>query len=312
MSLQAGLKPSRIAVIGAGAVGATTAYTLFLRERAAEIVLIDVNREKVFGEAFDMQHGRPFVGGVKIWAGDYADCSSADIVIITAGVAQRPGETRQALLTRNAHIVREVVDSVVHCTRQAILLVATNPVDVMSYVAWKQSGLASPRVIGSGTVLDSARFRYLLGDELGVDPRSVHGHIIGEHGDTEVPLWSKTNIAGVPVQLPEGTRDSIYRQTRDAAYRVIEAKGYTSYAIALALDRICAAILHDEHAVLNVSTLLRDYHGISDVYMGVPCVVGRDGVERVIDMPLDEVELVNLRKSAEELSARIASSQVSE
>ncbi|MCL6631975.1 MAG: L-lactate dehydrogenase [Alicyclobacillus herbarius] len=298
-------KPTRIVVIGAGAVGATTAYTLLLRNRADEIVLLDVNADKARGEALDMQHGRPFTGGSKVWAGDYSDCADADIVIVTAGVAQRPGETRQELLSRNVTIVRSVVEQVIAYNDHGILLMATNPVDVLSYVAWRVSGWPAERVIGSGTVLDSARFRFRLGQELGVDARSVHAHILGEHGDTEVAAWSKTNVAGVPVQLPEDQKQRIYTETRDAAYEIIRAKGSTSYAIALALDRICAAILSDEHAVLNVSTRLMDYHGISNLYMGVPCVVDRTGVVRIIDLPLTDDELTLLHRSAAELSKRI-------
>ncbi|WP_206922466.1 L-lactate dehydrogenase [Alicyclobacillus suci] len=303
--MQTIVKPRRIAVVGAGAVGSTTAYTLFLRERATEIVLVDNNADKARGEALDMQHGRPFAGGVKVWSGDYRDCQDADIVIVTAGVSQQPGETRQALLARNATIVQQIVQEVTRYNETGILLIATNPVDVLSYVAWRTSGWSTERVIGSGTVLDSARFRHLLGEHFTVDPRSVHAHVIGEHGDTEVPVWSTTNVAGVPVELPGMQKADISAKTRDAAYDIIMAKGYTSYAIALALDRICAAILHDEHAVLNVSTLLSDYHGVSDVYMGVPCVVGRQGVERVVTLPLAEAEMRNFRHSAQTLAARI-------
>jgi L-lactate dehydrogenase len=300
-------RPTRIVIIGAGAVGTTTAYTLLLRGRAKEIVLIDNRVEKAKGEALDMQHGRPFTGSVEVWPGDYSDCTDANIIIISAGVAQRPGETRQELLARNAEILKSVIREVTRYNQKGIILVATNPVDVLSYIAWKQSGLPYERVIGSGTVLDSARFRYQLGQELLVDPRSVHAHIIGEHGDTEVAVWSKTNIAGVPVQLPEETKQLIYTRTRDAAYEIIQEKGCTSYAIALALDRICAAILHDEQTVLNVSTLLKDFHGISDVYMGVPCVVGHKGIHRIIDLPLDDAELSGLKHSAAELLTRIRS-----
>ncbi|MCL6446296.1 MAG: L-lactate dehydrogenase [Alicyclobacillus sp.] len=270
-------KPSRIVIIGAGAVGATTAYTMLLRERADEIVLIDANAEKARGEALDMQHGRPFTGGTQVINGDYPDCAEADIIIITAGVGQRPGESRQQLLARNVGVITNVVRDVKSNNATGILLVATNPVDVLTYVAWREIGWPAERVIGSGTVLDSARFRYQLGRTLGVDARSVHAHIIGEHGDTEVAVWSKANVAGIPIRLPATTEQAIYKQTRDAAYDIIQAKGYTSYAIALALDRICAAILHDERAVLNVSTLLKEYGGIADVYMGVPCVVGITG-----------------------------------
>ncbi|KRW92454.1 lactate dehydrogenase [Alicyclobacillus tengchongensis] len=298
-------KPTRIVVVGAGAVGATTAYTLFLRSRATEIVLIDTNVRKANGEVLDMQHGLPFVGGSRIWVGTYQDCADADIVIVTAGVAQRPGETRQQLLVRNVRIMRDVVGQLRSYNFQGILLVATNPVDVLSYVANKEANLPAGHVIGSGTVLDSARFRFLLGSELGVDPRSVHAHIIGEHGDTEVPVWSTANVVGTLIDLTAEKRRRVALQTRKAAYEIIESKGYTSYAIALALDRICTAILYDEHAVLNVSTLLHEYRGISDVYMGVPCVIGASGVENVIDLPLSVRKQTAFEASARELRARI-------
>ncbi len=305
MSTEFRSKPKRIVVIGAGAVGSTTAYTLFLRKRAEEIVLIDVAKQKALGDALDMSHGLPFVGGIKLWAGEYPDCAEADIIIVTAGAAQRPGETRQDLLEKNSHIIQGIIKEVVAHNQHGIILMATNPVDVLSYLAWKTSGWESHRVIGSGTLLDSARFRYLIGNELGVDPRSVHAHIVGEHGDTELPVWSRANITGVPIELDAQEQASIFEQTKLAAYQIIEAKGYTSYAIALALDRICAAILSDEHTVLNVSALLDDYHGISDTYLGVPCVIGRSGIERIIDLGPSASELELLRASANALKQRI-------
>jgi L-lactate dehydrogenase len=299
------LKPKRIVVIGAGEVGSTTAYTLLLRNRADEIVLIDVAKDKALGDALDMSHGIPFVGGVKVWAGTYADCATADLIIITAGTAQRPGETRQDLLGRNSSIISQIVKEVTTYNHTGILLMATNPVDVLTYLAWKVSGWDASKVIGSGTLLDSARFRYLIGTKLSVDPRSVHAHIVGEHGDTELPVWSRANITGVPIDINAEERELIFQQTKQAAYQIIEAKGYTSYAIALALDRICTAILSNEHAVLSVSSLLQDYHGISDVYLGVPCVIGRSGIERVIDLGPSNEELQMLQQSAKALRERI-------
>lgn len=296
---------SRIVVIGAGAVGATCAYTLFLRQRAAEIVLIDTRKEKAHGDALDMNHGMPFVGSTKVWAGDYADCEGAEIVVITAGTAQAPGETRLDLLKRNASIVRDIVRRVCEYNTDGVLLVATNPVDILSYLAWKESGWPANRVLGTGTLLDTARFRYLISQVANVDPRSIHAHIIGEHGDSELPVWSRANIAGVPVELDDVRKDEIFHQTRDAAYEIIQAKGATYYAIALAVDRICTAILKNESSVLNISALLTDYCGISDVYLGVPAVIGSRGVSRLI--PLDPVasELELLQKSAETLKRNI-------
>ena len=300
-------KKTRIVVIGTGAVGSTTAYTLLLRERMDELVLIDANKEKAEGDALDMNHGQPFLGQVKVWAGTYEDCREADIIIITAGAAQRPGESRIDLLKRNVAIFESITTQVLEHNTDGILLIASNPVDIMSYFTWKKSGWPVERVIGSGTLLDSARFRYLIGDKLKIDPRSVHAHIVGEHGDSEVPLWSLANIAGTELHLDEEDRQEIFTNTRDAAYQIIEAKGATYYAIALALDRICTAILRNEASVLNVSTLLHDYHGIDDVYMGVPCIVDRSGVRDVLPLHINYNEKQLLHKSADKLKGLIQS-----
>jgi len=296
---------TRIVVIGVGAVGSTTAYTLLLRGRMDELVLIDANQQKAEGDALDMNHGLPFLSQANVWAGTYADCADADIIIITAGAAQKPGESRIDLLKRNIAIFESITDKVLAYNKDGILLIASNPVDVMSYFTWKKSGWPVERVIGSGTLLDSARFRYLIGDQLSVDPRSVHAHIIGEHGDSELPVWSLANIAGTELSLTEKEKETIFKNTRDAAYKIIEAKGATYYAIALALDRICTAILHNEAAVLNVSTLLKDYHGISDVYLGVPCIIDRSGVREVLTLPLNDTEKEKLKQSADKLKGLI-------
>jgi L-lactate dehydrogenase len=295
------LKKTRIVVIGVGAVGSTTAYTLLLRERMDELVLIDANKGKAMGDALDMNHGLAFLGKAKVWAGDYEDCADADIVIITAGVAQRPGESRVDLLKRNVAIFEQITDEVLKYNKDGILLIASNPVDVMSYFTWKKSGWPSQRVIGSGTLLDTARFRYLIGNKLTIDPRSVHAHIIGEHGDSELPVWSHANLAGAEISLSNEDKEEIFHNTKDAAYRIIEAKGATYYAIALALDRICTAILKNEAAVLNVSTLLNNYHGVSDVYLGLPCVVDRSGVREILPLTLNDQEKELLRKSGDKM-----------
>lgn len=300
------MKKSKVVVIGVGAVGSTTAYTLLLRSRMDELVLIDANAGKAVGDALDMNHGMPFLGQTKVWAGTYEDCKDADIVIITAGAAQRPGEPRLNLLKRNIEIYESIVSEVLKYNDDGILLIATNPVDIMSYFCWKKSGWPVNRVIGSGTLLDSARFRYLIGEKLNLDPRSVHAHIIGEHGDSELPVWSLANVAGSALALSDEEKQDIYIHTRDAAYEIIEAKGATYYAIALALDRIVTAILNDESAVLNVSTLVKDYHGVSDVYVGLPCVVDRQGVREVLDIPLTPEEEQLLQASANKLKELIA------
>lgn len=301
------LKKTRIVVIGVGSVGSTTAYTLLLRARMDELVLIDANQGKAVGDALDMNHGLPFLGKAKVWAGSYEDCNDADIIIITAGVSQRSGESRIDLLKRNVSIYESITDEVLKHNKDGILLIASNPVDIMSYFTWKKSGWPARRVIGSGTLLDSARFRYLIGDKLGIDSRSIHAHIVGEHGDSELPLWSLANIAGTEILLTDQEKQEIFVNTRDAAYKIIEAKGATYYAIALALDRICTAILKNEAAVLNVSTLLTGYHGISDVYLGVPCVVDSSGVKETLSLQMDPNEELLLQKSADKLKGLIRS-----
>ena len=298
-------RKTRIVVIGVGAVGSTTAYTLLLRERMDELVLIDANKEKATGDALDMNHGLPFLGKAKVWAGSYEDCIEADIIVITAGVAQRPGESRVGLLKRNVAIFESITDEVLKYNKDGILLIASNPVDIMSYFTWKKSGWPVNRIIGSGTLLDSARFRYLIGDKLSIDPRSVHAHIVGEHGDSELPLWSLANIAGTDILLDEEDKQEIFTNTRDAAYQIIASKGATYYAIALALDRICTAILRNEASALNVSTLLTNYHGISDVYLGVPCIVDRSGVREVLALNINDEEKQLLQKSADKLKGLI-------
>lgn len=300
-------KKTRIVVIGVGAVGSTTAFTLLLRKRMDELVLIDANNAKAVGDALDMNHGLPFIGQVKVWAGTYEDCKDADIIVITAGAAQRQGESRIDLLKRNVSIFESITDEVLKYNTTGIILIASNPVDVMSYFTWKKSNWPTNRIIGSGTLLDSARFRYLIGERLKIDPRSVHAHIVGEHGDSELPLWSLSNVAGSQLALTEEDKEDIFLNTRDAAYQIIDAKGATYYAIALALDRICTAILRNEGAVLNVSTLLNNYHGVSDVYLGVPCIVDRTGIREILNITLSDKEKSLLHKSADKLKGIINS-----
>ncbi len=294
-------KKTRIVVIGVGAVGSTTAYTLMLKRRMDELVLIDSNKNKAIGDALDMNHGLPFIGKAHVWAGTYEDCAGADIVIITAGAAQKPGESRIDLLKRNVAVFESITTEVLKYNKTGIILVATNPVDVLSYFTWKKSGWPSNRVIGSGTLLDSARLRYLISEHFKVDPRSVHAHIVGEHGDSELPLWSLSNIAGSKVNLDREQKDEIFKNTKDAASQIIHTKGATYYAIALALDRICTAILRNEGAVLNVSTLVHDFHGISDVYIGVPCIVDLSGVRQTLKIKINEEEKSQLTASADKL-----------
>lgn len=299
---------NRIAVIGCGHVGATSAYALMMSGVARELVLVDLNRELAEGEAMDLQHAVPMGRPVSVWAGDYADAARAAIVVITAGVGSRPGETRLDLSGRNVRVVRDCMKQLLAEGFDGIVLMTTNPVDVLAQVAQEEPGLPVSRVIGSGTVLDSARLRAMLGAALGVEARSVHAYVIGEHGDSEIAAWSSAHVAGVHLRefcrnakTPCPDFDALLARVRRAAPEIISHKGYTSFAIASCVASICEAILRDERSVLPVSTLLHGQYGISEVYLSLPCVVGRGGVERVIELPLDEAEQMGLRASAEVL-----------
>jgi len=309
-------RPVRVVIVGAGGVGATCAYALMLNGAASEIVLIDANRERAEGEAMDLNHGMPFARPARVWAGDYSDCANADIVVITAGAAQRPGETRLDLTQRNAQVFQQVVPQIVEATRQAILLIATNPLDTMTYVAWKLSGLPASRVIGSGTILDSARFRYLLSQRFGVEPRSVHAYIIGEHGDSQIAVWSLANIAGIRLDdfcrlndcaIDEDAKATIALNARSAAYEIIRRKGATYYAIGVGLVRIVEAIVHDQNSVLTVSSLVQGMYGLGGVCLSLPSVVNQQGIARVLELPLSAAERSALEKSARIIQETIAS-----
>jgi L-lactate dehydrogenase len=306
--------PSRVAVVGVGNVGSSFAYALVLSGLASELVLIDRDTRRAEGEAMDLAHAVPFTKPIRVWAGDYADCAGAAVTVITAGVAQRPGESRRDLVSRNAAIMGAIVPQVAEANPDGIILVTTNPVDVLSYQSWKASGLPPSRVIGSGTILDTARFRALLSEHFGVDPRSVHAFIAGEHGDSEVPIWSSANIAGMRLAefctangltYDSAEMDAIFARTRDAAYEIIARKGATYYAVGAGLLRIVEAIIRDQRTVLSVSSLVDDFYGISDVYLSLPCVVTREGVERQLRLDLSPSEAAGLRRSAEVLRTMI-------
>jgi L-lactate dehydrogenase len=299
--------PTRVAVVGTGAVGSTFAFALLLSGLAAEILLVDANEKKAEGEAMDLMHAVPFARTARVWAGPIEDCRGAAVTVIAAGAAQQPGETRLDLVQKNAAIFRALVPRIAAANPNGIILVATNPVDVLSYLTYRISGLPAPRVIGSGTILDTARFRMLLAEHYGVDPRSVHAHIAGEHGDSEVPVWSSANIAGMPLRdfgvttgigHDPAVLEGIYEDTRDAAYQIIERKGATYYAVAAGLVRIVQAILRDQQTVLSVSSLISDYYGIEDVYLSLPTVIGREGIVRIVPLGLSAEEASGLRRSA--------------
>ncbi len=290
---------AKIVIIGAGFVGSTIAYALMIGGTAQEIVLIDKIAEKARGEAMDLSHGASFIQPINIYTGDYKDCQEADMIIITAGAPQRPGETRLDLVETNTAIMREIIYSIMEYNTSAILLIVTNPVDIMSFAAWKNSDLPHSMVIGSGTVLDTSRFRHLLSVRCGIDPRNVHAYVIGEHGDSEFPLWSTANIGGILLEnfcenctrtCSSDNREKISQKVREAAYEIIEGKGATYYAIALAVRRITESILRNEHSVLTVSTYIDEIYGISDIYLSVPCILGKNGVESIIPFELDETE----------------------
>lgn len=300
----------KITVVGAGFVGSTTAYTLMISGLVSELVLIDVNNEKAEGEVMDLNHGMPFVRPVRVYTGSYSDCAGSDIVIITAGANQKPGETRIDLVNKNTAIFKQIVHEIVKYNKDCILLVVTNPVDILTYVTYKISGFPKNKVIGSGTVLDTARFRYLLGDHVNIDTRNVHAYILGEHGDTEVATWSLTNIAGIPMdkycddcQCCDNStlRQKIYTDVKNAAYEIIQRKGATYYAVALAVRRIVEAIVRDENSILTVSSLLENQYGLSDVCLSVPTIVNSEGISKVLDVPLNEEERKQLINSGEAL-----------
>jgi len=296
----------KVTVIGAGFVGSTTAYTLMLSGLVSELVLIDLNTEKAQGEVMDLNHGMPFVRPVRIYRGEYSDCAGSDIVIISAGVNQKPGETRLDLVHKNTSIFKSIVGEVIKHISECILLVVTNPVDILTYVTYKISGFPKNKVIGSGTVLDTARFRYLLGDHAGIDTRNIHAYIIGEHGDTEVATWSLANIAGISMDdycekchrcKERISREKIYEEVKNAAYEIINKKGATYYAVALAVRRIVEAIVRNENSILTVSSLLDGQFGLNDICLSLPSIVNRNGVERILDVPLNQVEKELLLKS---------------
>jgi len=290
---------NRVALIGAGSVGSSYAFSMLNQSVTEEFVIIDLNEDKAMGDAMDLNHGKVFAPNpTKTWYGQYEDCKDADIVCICAGANQKPGETRLDLVKKNLTIFKSIVDDVMASGFNGIFLVATNPVDILTYATWKFSGLPKERVIGSGTILDSGRFRFLLGEYFDIAPSNVHANIIGEHGDTELPVWSHASIGGVPVyELMERHEDyhmedldEIFTNVRDAAYHIIEKKGATYYGIAMGLTRISKAILNNENSVLTVSAHLNGEYNAEDVYIGVPAVVNRTGIRNVVEVSLNEKE----------------------
>ncbi len=304
----------KCAIIGCGNVGATTAYTLMQTGWFSEMVLLDIDTRKAEGEAADLAHGLPFHAPMDIYAGDYADLAECGLIIITAGASQSLGESRMDLVRTNAKIFHSIVNNVTIYNREAILLVVTNPVDVLTYVTHRVSGFPSGRIIGSGTVLDTARLKQLVGSHLGVDSRNVHSFIIGEHGDSELAVWSSANVSGVDLPhycescgrgYDKTVLDALFHEARDSAYQIIEAKGATYYAIAESVKRIVAAIVRDENAVLPVSAQIDGQYGLEDVCLSLPCIVNRYGIKQVLEIPLSVEEEKQLLRSARTLQNAI-------
>lgn len=313
------METNKISIIGAGFVGSTSAFAIMSEGLAGDIVLVDVNREKAEAEAMDLRHGAAFVKTVNIVSGTIEDTKNSDLIIITAGIGQKPGETRLDILKKNIPIFKSIVPELVKFSPDAILLVVSNPVDILTYITYRYSGLPASRVFGSGTVLDTSRLKSILSKSFSIDARNIHAYIIGEHGDSEIAAWSATKIAGMSIEQYEQVvfnktdanfKENILSEVRNAAYEIINRKGYTNYAVALAIRRIVEAVLRDEQSILTLSSLFSGENGITDIYMAMPCVVGKTGIQRILPIPLDKNERANLKKSAEILKKMIQNADI--
>lgn len=304
----------KVAIIGCGMVGSTCAFALTESGLFTDMVLIDVNRERAIGEAMDLSHCLPFTRPMEITAGDYSDISDCGLVIITAGIGQKPGQTRMDCINDNVKVFKSIIPQITAHNNDCMLLVVSNPVDVLSYVSYKLSGFEPNRVFGSGTVLDSARLKFMVGRKLNVDPRSVHAFVIGEHGDSELAVWSSANVSGIDLTdycshrgytRHADNRKKLADEVKNSAYEIIKRKGATYYGIAAATRRICESIIRDEHSVLPVSTLAGKRYGLDDIYISAPAVIGSKGVEDILTVSLDESETKQLQAAAQTLKAAI-------
>jgi len=301
---------SKIAIIGAGYVGASTAFALSLNQLVNELVLIDVLSEKAEGEAMDIGHGLPFLGQMSVYSGDYSECADCDAIVITAGANRKPGETRIDLAKKNVAIAKEITKNVMKYYTRGVILVVSNPVDILTYMIQKWSGLPEGRVFGTGTVLDSARFRYLLSKRLNIDIRNVHGYIIGEHGDTQLPLWSATHIAGKKIseyfedpayKITDEEKAAIAQDVKCAGAEIIKRKGATYYGIAVAVNTILESLLKDQNTIRTVSSVINGKYGLDDVALSLPSIVNSEGVKEIIDITLTDEEQAALEYSAQQL-----------
>lgn len=304
------LNHRKVAVIGCGFVGAATAFCLMQSGLFSEMVLLDVDQSKAEGEAMDIAHGIPFAGQMKIYAGDYKDIADAAIIIVTAGANQKPEETRLDLVHKNVAIYKNILAKISALHYKGILLVVSNPVDILTYTAVKLSGMPENRVIGSGTVLDTARLKFQLGEHLHVDTRSVHAFIVGEHGDSEIVAWSSANVSGVPINNfcelrghfdHSDAQEEIAETVKNSAYEIIERKSATYYGIAMSVKRICEAIIRNERSILPVSVMMHGAYGIENIALSMPAVVGMNGIETQVPISLNEEEQEKLKASAEVL-----------
>src|SRR5215510_7879776 len=306
------VQPVKIAVVGAGKVGASFAYTALLRGLASELVLIDKDAARAEGEAMDLQHTAPFSRHAEIRAGNLLDTAGAAITVICAGKRVRPGQSSADVLVPNTAVMKEIIPQIAELNPDGIILVATNPVDVLTYGAWKLSGLSRRQVIGTGNILETARFRYLLGRHFRIEPRSVHAYILGGSGESEVPIWSSATIAGMPITetckahgCDPSALEDIFNATRSSGAAVVERKGSPNHAIAAALARMAEAILHDEKAVLSVSTVLLGEYGMTEVALSVPTVLSREGVDRILRVQLNDREVAELLQSGRRIHSAI-------
>jgi len=315
------IDPRKAAIIGCGNVGASIAFRFLQQGLFTKLVLLDTDEAKAEGEAMDLSDGLPYGRAMEITAGNYDDIPGCALVVITAGANQKPGETRLDLIGKNAAILQGIIQEITARDFGGILLIVSNPVDVLTYVAWKLSGYPRERVIGSGTVLDTGRLKQLMGEELGVDSRNVHAFIIGEHGDSELAVWSQANVSGVDLehfceirgrQLDLADLDRLYCQVRESAYEIIRRKGATYYGIAMAVGRIAECIVKDEHAVLPVSVALDGQYGLRDLALSIPSILGRNGIEEVLEIGLDRGEREALNASARQLESAITSLRLGE
>ena len=309
MVIAKGNKHDKIILIGDGAVGSSFAYATVLMGIGEELGIIDLNKDKTIGDALDLEDALAYTSPKKIYSAEYSDCSDADIIVITAGAAQRPGETRLDLVHKNLRIFKSMIGQIMETGFNGIFLVASNPVDILAYATWKFSGLPSAQIIGSGTSLDSARFRQKISEFVNVDPRNVHAYILGEHGDTEFAVWSHANVGGLQIyewvtqhsQVDEEALLESFFEVRDKAYAIIEKKGATFYGIGAALARITRAILRDENSILPVSVYLNGEYGIKDVYISTPSILNTNGVRDKIELQLNDAELEKMQSSAKQL-----------